>query len=117
MERVYKNCLVCGKRYEACAFCDSQNSFYAWRSVVCSPEHFVYHLPIIKYIRKQVSKEDAREELLLAETQNGKIQYAADIQSVVDEIKGNDTPNTSKANDTEDKNEKPIKRARKPKNG
>lgn len=86
----YKKCLVCGKIYESCPYCDSQNMFYAWRSVVCCEEHMVYHIPIISYIRKIISKEQAQKDLRLAEKTHGKIKYAPEIQSVVDEIMAED---------------------------
>lgn len=85
---IMKNCLVCGKEYPACAFCDSQNEFLAWRSVVCKQEHFAYHIPIIRYIRNQISKEQARTDLLNAEKMYGEIEYADDIKDVVNDIKG-----------------------------
>ena len=64
-QKYYKECQVCGKLYEACPFCDSQNEFYAWRSVVCCEEHMTYHIPIISYIRKVISKEQAKKDLAL----------------------------------------------------
>ena len=85
-----KTCQVCGKEYPACTFCDSQNEFLAWRSVVCKLEHMAYHLPIIRYIRGQISKEQAKTELLAAERQYGKIDYANSIKQVVAEIKSED---------------------------
>lgn len=90
MATVMKNCLVCGKEYPACAFCDSQNEFLAWRSVVCTQEHFAYHIPIIRYIRKQISKEQAKTDLLNAEKMYGELEYADDIKNIVAEIKGAD---------------------------
>lgn len=84
---IMKNCLVCGKEYPACAFCDSQNEFLAWRSVVCKQEHFAYHIPIIRYIRNQISKEQARTDLINAEKMYGEIEYADDIKDVVKDIK------------------------------
>lgn len=89
---VIKNCSVCGAEYPACTFCDSQNEFLAWRSVVCKVEHMAYHLPIIRYIRGQISKEQAKTELLAAERQYGKIDYANNIKQVVAEIKSEDKP-------------------------
>ena len=84
---IMKNCLVCGKEYPACVFCDSQNEFLAWRSVVCTQEHFAYHIPIIRYIRNQISKEQAKTDLINAEKMYGEIEYADDIKDVVNDIK------------------------------
>lgn len=78
---------MCGTKYEACTFCEQQNHFLAWRSVVCTPEHFAYHIPIISYIRKQMTKEEARKELLAAEKEYGKIEYSDNIKAIVAEIK------------------------------
>lgn len=84
---VTKQCLVCGSKYQSCIFCDSQNDFLAWRSVVCKPEHMAYHIPIIAYVRKIISKNEARQQLLEAEKEYGKIEYAKNIKDVVSEIK------------------------------
>lgn len=91
MSKVYKSCQVCGKLYEACPFCDSQNDFYAWRSVVCCEEHMAYHIPIISYIRKIITKEQANKDLTLAEKIHGKIEYAPEIRDIVSEIKEDST--------------------------
>ena len=65
MKEIIKECQVCGAKYKGCNFCEQQNQFLAWRSVVCKPEHFAYHMPIISYIRKQISKEEAKKEFTL----------------------------------------------------
>jgi len=88
-QKQMRHCLVCGAEYEGCSFCDNQNEFLAWRSVVCKPEHFAYHIPIIAYVRKQMSKAEAKTELLKAEKEYGKIKYADNIKDVVAEIKAN----------------------------
>ena len=88
---------MCGAEYEGCTFCEQQNQFLAWRSVVCKPEHFAYHIPIISYIRKQMTKEEARKELLAAEKEYGKIEYADNIKAVVAEIKDSGKIAKSKA--------------------
>ena len=88
MKEIIKECQVCGAKYKGCNFCEQQNQFLAWRSVVCKPEHFAYHIPIISYIRKQISKEQAKEDLLNAESMYGEIEYAENIKDVVNDIKG-----------------------------
>lgn len=124
MSKLYKECLVCGKTYEACAFCDSQSVFYAWRSVVCSPEHFAYHVPIIGFIRGQISKEQACSELADAERKYGTLDYADDIKDVVKDIKSvemmskpisdNSTEDTvSKDSKSAESKKKVVKRTRK----
>lgn len=114
MATVMKNCLVCGKEYPACAFCDSQNEFLAWRSVVCKQEHFAYHIPIIRYIRKQINKEQAKTDLLNAEKMYGELEYADDIKNIVAEIKGADEIQ-SEAEQTEEVATPKKKRTRKSK--
>lgn len=89
-QKYYKDCQVCGTTYEACPYCDSQNDFYAWRSVVCCEEHMAYHIPIISYIRKIITKEQANKDLTLAEKIYGKIEYAPEIRDIVSEIKAGD---------------------------
>ena len=106
MATYYKECLVCGKTYEACPYCDSQSNFYAWRSVVCCEEHMAYHIPIISYIRKIISKEQAKRDLLDAERTYGKITYAPEIKDVVTEIKGEDK---TAINKTASKSKKAVK--------
>lgn len=88
MKEIIKECQVCGAKYKGCNFCEQQNQFLAWRSVVCKPEHFAYHIPIISYIRKQISKEQAKEDLINAEKMYGEIEYAENIKDVVNDIKG-----------------------------
>lgn len=100
LTKVIKTCQVCGAEYEGCTFCEQQNRFLAWRSVVCSPEHFAYHIPIISYIRKQMTKEEARKELLAAEKEYGKIEYADNIKAIVAEIKDSGKIAKSKASKT-----------------
>lgn len=90
MKEIIKECQVCGAKYKGCNFCEQQNQFLAWRSVVCKPEHFAYHIPIISYIRKQISKEQAKTDLLNAEKMYGELEYADDIKNIVAEIKGAD---------------------------
>lgn len=100
-QKQMKRCLVCGAEYEGCSFCDNQNEFLAWRSVVCKPEHFAYHIPIIAYVRKQMSKAEAKTELLKAEKEYGKIKYADNIKDVVAEIKANSKKKVSPQLDDE----------------
>lgn len=97
MKEIIKECQVCGAKYKGCNFCEQQNQFLAWRSVVCKPEHFAYHMPIISYIRKQISKEEAKKELLAVEKEYGKIEYSENIKSVVNEIKQGDKIEKSKS--------------------
>lgn len=72
-EQKSKKCLVCGKEYEACGYCDSQNEFYAWRNVCDTRNCYAFHLPIIMYIRKQITKREAQKELKYATEYNNGI--------------------------------------------
>lgn len=83
----YKNCMVCGKRFKICNTClKSVPEELQWRRVVCCPQHFVYHLPIIRYTRKQITRAEAKVDLNNAFAKFGEVEFAADIKPVVDEI-------------------------------
>ena len=85
--KTMKNCLVCGKLFEQCNTCNKNvDEMYQWRRVVCSPEHFAYHLPIIQYVRGQITKAEAKAELDKAIKDYGEIDFADNIKSVVAEI-------------------------------
>lgn len=82
-----KNCLVCGKEFKPCSTCSGAiNDMYNWRKVVCCREHFYYHVPIIDYIRKKVSKSEARKDLTKAIQDFGEIEFADNIKSIAEEI-------------------------------
>ena len=86
-KKAMTNCLVCGKEFEQCHTCNKMvDEMYQWRRVVCCPEHFSYHLPIIQYVRKQISKAEAKAELDKAIKDYGEIDFADNIKSVVAEI-------------------------------
>lgn len=86
-----KNCLVCGKEFKPCNTCSkSIGDMYNWHRVVCCREHFYYHVPIIEYIRKGISKSEARKELTQAIQDYGEIDFADNIKSVVEEILAED---------------------------
>lgn len=59
---------------------------FAWRNVVCCKEHYYYHIPIIEYVRKTISKEEARTQLSQAIKDYGEINFVDDIKGVVNEI-------------------------------
>ncbi len=87
MAEIYRNCMVCGKQFKACGTCHKSTPEYLqWRRVVCCPQHFAFHLPIIRYVRKEISKSEARAEIENAVKNYGEIEYTEDIRSVVDEI-------------------------------
>lgn len=83
----YKNCMVCGKRFKICNTClKSVPEELQWRRVVCCPQHFAYHLPIIRYTRKQITRGEAKVDLNNAFAKFGDVEFAADIKPIVDEI-------------------------------
>ena len=87
MAKATRNCLVCGKAFVPCNSCsNSVAEILQWRRVVCCPEHFAYHLPIIQYVRKQITKAEAKAELDKAIADYGEIEFADNIKSVVAEI-------------------------------
>lgn len=82
-----KNCLVCGKEFKACNTCNKNiDEKLQWRRVVCCPEHFAYHMPIISYVNGRMSKEDAKAELEYAIKLYGNIEFCDNIKAVVQEI-------------------------------
>lgn len=83
----YRNCMVCGKQFKVCNTChNTLPEELQWRRVVCCSQHFAYHLPIIRYIRKQIDRDEAKAELKSAITKFGEVVFAADIRPVVNEI-------------------------------
>lgn len=83
----YRNCMVCGKRFKICNTClKSMPEELQWRRVVCCSQHFAYHLPIIRYVRKEISREEAKAELTRAIKKFDRIEFAEDIKPVVNEI-------------------------------
>ncbi len=87
MTATYRNCMVCGKRFKICNTClKSMPEELQWRRVVCCSQHFAYHLPIIRYVRKEISRDNAKAELQHAITTFGEIEFAENIKSVVNEI-------------------------------
>ena len=87
MADIYKKCLVCGKEFKVCKTClPHVPEELQWRRVVCCSSHFNYHLPIIRYVRDEISKEQARTELLEAIELYGEIEFADNIKPIVDEI-------------------------------
>lgn len=59
-----------------------------WRDVVCCPEHFYFHLPIIGYERRQITKSQAKKELSEAIERFGEPDWNDDIRPVVNKILG-----------------------------
>lgn len=91
------NCLVCGKEFEKCNTCNKNiDEMLQWRRVTCCPEHFQYHLPIIQYVRKQISKAEAKAELDKAIKDYGDIDFADNIKAVIAEIMVEDKKPKSK---------------------
>lgn len=83
----YRDCLVCGKSFEICNHCSKVlPEEMQWRRVVCCPEHFSYHEPIILYVRKKIDKVTAKNDLQSAIDRYGKIDFCDNIKSVVTEI-------------------------------
>lgn len=83
----YRNCMVCGKQFKVCNTChNTLPEELQWRRVVCCSQHFAYHLPIIRYIRKQIGRDEAKAELKSAIAKFGEVVFTADIRPVVNEI-------------------------------
>lgn len=86
-----KQCSVCNKFFTPCSSCDKLRIFfndevYQWRKVVCCPEHFYYHLPIIEYIRGKIDKKTAKEQLSETIEMYGEIEFNDNISNIAEEI-------------------------------
>ncbi len=90
---VKRNCLVCDKEFEPCVTCNRDiPEELQWRRVVCCPAHFHYHLPIIKYVRNEITKSEAKEMLQNAIDTYGKIKFCDNIKAIAEEILTEDAP-------------------------
>ena len=91
MSKAIRQCLVCGKDFEVCHTCNKNvDEMLQWRRVVCCAEHFAFHLPIIQYIRHQITKDEAKSEIQSAIDAYGEVKFADDIQPIVAEIMADD---------------------------
>ena len=109
-----KNCLVCGKEFEACNSCsDTTAEALQWRRVVCCPEHFFYHEPIILYIRGKMSREEASNALRKAVEKYGEIDFVGAIQPIVTELlaepKAKQKQQSDPVPETKPEQEKPVR--------
>ena len=82
-----KQCSVCNKFFTPCSSCDKLRIFfndevYQWRKVVCCPEHFYYHLPIIEYIRGKIDKKTAKEQLSETIEMYGEIEFNDNVLNI-----------------------------------
>ena len=82
-EKIIKECQVCKKMFEPCSTC---HQFSGWRAVVCCPEHYAFHIPIISYIRNKITKEQAKTDLQEAISVYGMIDFNDNILDFVNEI-------------------------------
>ncbi len=66
-------CKVCGKSYYSCKTCGEINH---WKSIACSPEHFVEYVNAVNEARKEkeetVTFENKDETVDIATTSNKK---------------------------------------------
>lgn len=86
----YKNCLVCGQLFKVCNTCRKDtDEMFQWRRVVCCPEHFRYHIPIIQYVRGKIDRETAKKDLQSAIEQYGNIDFCENVRDIVTKILGN----------------------------
>ena len=84
---VIKHCLVCGKEFKACNTCQKNiPEMLQWRRVVCCPEHFSFHMPIIEYHNGVIDKETAKSELQNAIDAYGNIDFCDNVKGIVEEI-------------------------------
>lgn len=84
---VIKHCLVCGKEFKACNTCQKNISeMLQWRRVVCCPEHFTFHMPIIEYHNGVIDKKTAKSKLQNAIDAYGNIDFCDNVKGIVEEI-------------------------------
>ncbi len=84
---VIKHCLVCGKEFKVCNTCRKDISeILQWRRVVCCPEHFAFHMPIIEYHNGIIDKETAKSELQNAIDTYGNVDFCNNVKGIVKEI-------------------------------
>lgn len=82
-----KKCTICGKDFEACNVCNNTVSeSFQWRRVVCCPEHFLFHEPIIQYVRGNISKEEASKALKKAIKEYGEVEFVENIAPIANEL-------------------------------
>lgn len=88
---IIKHCLVCGKEFKACNTCQKNISeMLQWRRVVCCPEHFAYHLPIIEFHNGIINKATAKKELQEAIDTYGTIEFCENVKGIAEEILAED---------------------------
>lgn len=57
-------CKLCGIKYEGCVTCmKSKDTYYSWRNVCCSTQHFGIYETLVDYVRENITKEQARKVL------------------------------------------------------
>lgn len=71
---------------ERCIQLSALSSDIQWRRVVCCPQHFEFHMPIINYVRGNISKDDAAEQLIEAMIRYGEPVYNSTVEPIVNEI-------------------------------
>lgn len=83
-------CAVCNNLFEPCEKCLKLSPVYGeinqWKRVVCCPEHFMYHMPIIQYVRGKISKDEAKKDLQMVIDKYGMIDFNDNVKGIVDEI-------------------------------
>lgn len=106
-----KQCSVCNKEFSPCDKClkhSGNSEIVQWRRVVCCPEHFSFHLPIINYVRKNIDKETAKKELQTAIKYYGEPDFNDNVKYVVDEIMAEPVIETTDKPDVENESEYPC---------
>lgn len=102
MANTYKICPVCGKEFKVCNTCHGNiPEDKQWHRVVCSFNHFYYHLPIIYYVRGRYTKEQAREKLLEAIKLFGDIELYGEYKVIAEDIFSEDKSVVKVTDDTQ----------------
>ena len=106
-----KKCSVCNKEFSPCNKClkySDNSEIVQWRRVVCCPEHFSFHLPILNYVRKNIDKETAKKELQTAIKYYGEPDFNDNVKCVVNEIMAEPVIKTTDKPEAENESEYPC---------
>ena len=80
-----KKCHVCGKKYEACSYCESVKN--GWRYYTCSRIHFQLYMIIADFSFQSITKEEAKEQLkTVLPYLEGDIVYTDEVKPYIEKI-------------------------------
>lgn len=87
MAKKVRNCLICGKKYEACHSCEQVITYTPWRRVCDTFEHYAVYGIIKGYQAGTLSKADAKNELKLINVSRKECEeFLPDVKALILEI-------------------------------